>query len=162
MGLSITMEGAMSAFEIRHVPRQDAAVILQSCPPDGISAAMGPALGRVFESVGRAGGVPAGPVFARYLSFSDERIDFECGIVVQAPFAGDGEVHASDLGGCEAAVGVHVGPYETLQETYAAMEAWIAEQGRQPGPVMWEIYLTDPESEPDPARWRTEVVWPVA
>jgi effector-binding domain-containing protein len=34
-------------------------------------------------------------------------------------------------------------------------------QGRRPASTMWEVYLTDPEEEPDPARWRTEVYWPV-
>lgn len=41
------------------------------------------------------------------------------------------------------------------------MQAWIADQGRSPSKVMWEVYLTDPEQEPDASAWRTEVYWPV-
>jgi AraC family transcriptional regulator len=26
---------------------------------------------------------------------------------------------------------------------------------------MWETYLSDPTVEPDPATWRTEIVWPL-
>jgi effector-binding domain-containing protein len=151
----------MSESEIRDVARRDAAVIRLSCPPDAISGAMGSAFGRVFESVGRSGGVPAGPVFARYLAFTDELVDFECGVALLAPYAGNGDVTASEVGGCEAAVGMHVGPYDRLHETYAAMQSWIEAQGRRPAAVMWEVYLTDPEAEPDPGKWRTEVFWPV-
>jgi AraC family transcriptional regulator len=31
-----------------------------------------------------------------------------------------------------------------------------------PAREMWEYYLSDPGTEPDPARWKTLVVWPVA
>jgi effector-binding domain-containing protein len=56
---------------------------------------------------------------------------------------------------------MHVGPYDTLHETYSAMQAWIVSQERRPSSFMWEVYLTDPEQEPDPARWQTEIYWPV-
>jgi hypothetical protein len=26
---------------------------------------------------------------------------------------------------------------------------------------VWETYLSDPDMEPDPATWRTLIVWPV-
>lgn len=55
----------------------------------------------------------------------------------------------------------HVGPYDTLAETYAALMGWIGEQGRTVAGPMWEVYWTDPGTEPDPARWRTEVIIPV-
>jgi len=58
-------------------------------------------------------------------------------------------------------VTVHVGPYDTLSSTYEALQAWIETQGRTPATAMWEVYLTDPDQEPDPSKWRTEVYWPV-
>jgi len=27
---------------------------------------------------------------------------------------------------------------------------------------MWEYYLSDPAAEPDPATWKTLIIWPVA
>jgi hypothetical protein len=27
---------------------------------------------------------------------------------------------------------------------------------------MWEYYLSDPAVEPDPANWKTLIIWPVA
>ena len=151
----------MRQFEIREVPHQHTAVVHLHCRPEAISAAMGESFGKVFAAIGKAGAIPAGPVFARYFDFGREDVDFECGAVVAAPLPGDGEVQAGELGGGEAAVGVHTGPYDTLHETYSAMRAWIAGQGRAPSTVMWEVYLSDPEHEPDPSKWQTEVYWPV-
>ena len=152
----------MSAYEIRQVPRQDTAVVHRHCDVNEISTVMGEAFARVFETVTRAGGVPAGTVFSRYFDFADEMVDFEAGIAVTAPFNGEGDVKASELGGCEAAVTIHVGPYDSLSRTYADLQAWIEAQGRKPGAPMWEVYLTDPDQEPDRSKWRTEVYWPVA
>jgi effector-binding domain-containing protein len=151
----------MPAFEIRPVPRQDTAVIHLRCRPDAISATMGEAFGKVFAAIGQAGATPAGPVFSRYFEFGAGAVDFEVGAAVTAPFTGEGEVHAGELGGGDAAVGLHVGPYDTLPETYSAMQAWIVSQGRRPASSMWEVYLTDPQQAPDPATWQTEVYWPV-
>ena len=66
-----------------------------------------------------------------------------------------------DLPGGSAAVAVHVGPYERLVDTYEALQAWVLEQGFELAWPMWEYYLSDPQSEPDPATWRTRIVWPV-
>jgi effector-binding domain-containing protein len=152
----------MSQFEIRPVPRQHTAVVHLHCRPEDISTTMGGGFGRVFAAIGKAGVVPAGPVFARYFEFSDQSVDFECGVTVAMPFPGEGDVQPGELGGGVAAVGMHIGPYDTLAQTYGQLQAWIASQGRQPGSSMWEVYLTDPEEEPDAARWRTEVYWPVS
>lgn len=151
----------MSDYEIRFVPRQDTAVIHLRCDLAEISTVMGEAFGTVFEAVARAGGAPAGEVFARYFEWAGETIDFECGITVQSPFGGDDVVKASEIGGCEAAVAMHMGPYEELSKTYQALRTWIERQGRRPSSMMWEVYLTDPEQEPDPALWQTEVFQPV-
>ena len=56
---------------------------------------------------------------------------------------------------------MHVGPYDTLHQTYSDMQAWIVSQGRRPSSFMWEVYLTDPQMDPDPAKWRTEIYLPV-
>jgi DNA gyrase inhibitor GyrI len=55
----------------------------------------------------------------------------------------------------------HVGSYHELPRTYARLEAWIDEQGYTRRGAAWEIYWTDPGIEPDPAKWRTQVLWPI-
>jgi AraC family transcriptional regulator len=54
-----------------------------------------------------------------------------------------------------------VGPYEALEGTYAALQAWLDEVGATASGPMWEVYWSDPGAEPDPARWRTELLVPL-
>jgi AraC family transcriptional regulator len=56
---------------------------------------------------------------------------------------------------------VHAGPYDTLQEAYAALETWMESEGLPPAGPPWESYITDPGEHPDPKDWKTEVSWPV-
>jgi AraC family transcriptional regulator len=56
---------------------------------------------------------------------------------------------------------MHGGPYDTLTETYAALERWIEANSARAGGAPWESYITDPADLPDPAEWRTEVYWPL-
>jgi hypothetical protein len=39
------------------------------------------------------------------------------------------------------------------------MEREFDANGLTRGPVMWESYLSDPQSQPDPADWRTRICW---
>ena len=67
-------------------------------------------------------------------------------------------------GSCRGAgrsVQSHVGPYDTMADTYTQLLAWAADNGLELATGMWEVYLSDPSAEPDPATWRTEVFWPV-
>ncbi len=56
---------------------------------------------------------------------------------------------------------VHHGAYEHLGAAWAEFNAWIAAHALQPRPDLWERYLTDPASNPDPSTWRTELNRPL-
>jgi effector-binding domain-containing protein len=56
---------------------------------------------------------------------------------------------------------LHEGGYGELAAVYGRLEAWIAGHGRAPGSGPWESYLNTPVEEPDPAKLRTEVCWPL-
>jgi len=80
---------------------------------------------------------------------------------VSSPVTDVDDVVASSLPGGRVVEAVHVGPYDTLAETYREVEQWMVGQGLRPGAVTWESYLTDPAAQPDPSTWRTLVMWPV-
>ena len=110
----------------------------------------------------RAQGVePASQPFARYHSFG-EVIDLEAGVIVAAPVQPAGEVKPGELPRGPAAIAVHTGSYETLGATHEAMRRWLeANPGQKPNGGPWELYVTDPATEPDPSRWMTEVIYPL-
>jgi effector-binding domain-containing protein len=81
------------------------------------------------------------------------RCDF--GVEVTRTFETVGEVYATETPEGEAAVAVHRGPYNRLNEAYNAIEEWMAVNGRESAGHSWEIY-GDPT--PDPADTETTIV----
>jgi len=127
-----------------------------------IAPTLGEVLPRVFAHA-QAAGIPfAGPPYARYVTMGRGLMTLEGGMPIAVAARGEGEIEAGELPGGLVATATHVGPYETLQDTHAAIEAWIEAEGHEVaegGP--WEVYVTDPGEVPDPRQWRTEVFWPL-
>ncbi len=48
------------------------------------------------------------------------------------------------------------GDYEGLGAAWEEFDAWVAAEGHTPRGDLWERYVVGPESNPDPAAWRTE------
>jgi AraC family transcriptional regulator len=104
---------------------------------------------------------PVGPPFALYHGAPSDTVDAEAGFPVSGTITAVNGVHAGALPACRAVQAMHVGNYDTLHVTYEAVKQKMREEGLQVSDDMWEYYLSDPSSEPDPLTWRTLVVWPV-
>jgi effector-binding domain-containing protein len=104
---------------------------------------------------------PAGPVFSYHLRMDPGFFDFEVGVPVGQPIAPSGRVLAGRLPAVKVARTTYRGPYERLGAAWGEFDAWIAAQGLQKGSTLWECYLTDPSSNPDPATWQTELNRPL-
>ncbi len=105
---------------------------------------------------------PVGPPFGKYYGTPTAVVDVEAGFPVAAAIEPAGDVVPGTLPGGKVVEAIHVGPYDTMETTYAEVERYFTEAKLAPGSVMWESDLTDPEAEPDPAAWRTQICWPIA
>ena len=143
---------------------QPTAVLRETVPMNALREFFGRAYGAVMATSQKQNVQLAGPPFALYRGMPTDVVDVEAGFPVAAPFAssGGGGVIAGSLPGGQALEAMHIGPYESLPETYGAITAKMQADGLTPGDAMWEYYLTDPATEPNPAKWKTLVVWPVA
>ena len=56
---------------------------------------------------------------------------------------------------------VHMGPYDRLPDAHDALHVWLRENARDSAGPQWEVYWTDPGLEPDPSKWKTELMWPI-
>ena len=112
---------------------------------------------------GQRNGLPvAGWPLARYIAMGPGLWTVEAAMPLAVPAPASGEMQPGSLPAGPAAFAVHVGGYDRLPDTHAAIERWIEAQGYQVGGAPWESYVTDPAQHPDPADWRTEVYWPLA
>ena len=148
-------------FELREVAPQATAVIRAEAP----IAEIGAVLAEVFPAIDaflRERGIAAvGRPFTRYLEMGEERASIEAGIGVASTFEGAARIEAGELPGGRVASALHTGPYDQLRFTYEALMAWMAKHGHMPAGAFWEVYVTDPEAEPNAEKWVTEVNMPI-
>jgi effector-binding domain-containing protein len=143
-------------IQIRQLERQDTAFVRATCRWDEIGAVLSGIFAEVTAQISASGAQPTGGAFGRYTPGETE-VGIEAGFTIATPIVSAGRVEAGELPGGEAAVCLHVGPYDAVAAAYEAIETWIREQGREASGAAWEVYLTGPEVQPP----RTEVVFPL-
>ncbi|WP_051664119.1 GyrI-like domain-containing protein [Dyadobacter crusticola] len=114
-----------------------------------------------------------GPDFFLYKSMNEEgELECEAGFPISRTVEGDGMVTAGFFPGGNYASIVYTGDFKDMMQAHVALENWIKEQGLTEkkqvtnGKTQWggrtEFYLVDPELEPDPQKWQTEIVFLLA
>ena len=73
-----------------------------------------------------------------------------------------GRVVVSEVPAARVAVLVHAGGYETIADSYRTLGAWVAHHATPAGQPVREIYVVSFGETDDPARFRTEIHWPLA
>lgn len=143
----------------RVMAAQHTAVVRARLPAADLPGWLPGALCAVDDYLHRVGLAPSGPAFARF-TFLDGDVAVEAGYPAPAEVAGDGWVHPSTLPGGPVAVTTRHAVRDGVDEPLQAVRGWLAARGCAPAGPHWEVYFTDPETEPDPARWRVDVVVP--
>lgn len=127
--------------------------------PQAISSAMGEAFGSLMAYMGRNALSPLGPPRAIYTNFDPEHATF----ILAMPVAAGSVAREADGGqvaplqGGRAMRFVHRGPYREIMRTYGAIQEYLAARGLYKSEAdwarycpMWEEYLNDPETTPEP------------
>jgi effector-binding domain-containing protein len=135
--------------------------------------ALGAHFGEVFGWLGAHGLAPAGPPFWKYNTIDMTRqLDMEVGVPVAAAVEGDATVVSGRLPAGRYATAIHTGHPDGLAAATRQLLDWAAGQG-----LKWdmstgddgehwgcrlEIYLTDPDQEPDMNKWETQLAFRLA
>jgi effector-binding domain-containing protein len=112
----------------------------------------------------------AGPDFFLYKSINLQyELECEVGFPVEAAVAGDEYVQAGSFPAGTYASIIYTGDFKYMQQAHMALQDWIKEKGLKEktdtvdGVACWgsrtEFYLVDPEFEPNPEKWQTEIVF---
>jgi effector-binding domain-containing protein len=123
----------------------------------------------LYQWIGRHGLQPTGMPEAVYFTSPGETPESEAMWELWAPVAAEADAASADESGIgvkpiepqTVASAMHKGPYEQVAPVYAALGAWVTENGyRMVGPPR-ELYYSDPDEVP-PEEYLTEIQLPVA
>ena len=152
----------MTFYEIQPgiADEQPTAVAEATLPVDHIGPWLTKTYGAVAGVLAHQSVQPVGPPFSRFHRFDAGRFAVEAGFPVASVIDASGDVRASSLPGGRVARTMHVGPYDEMEPAYEALASWVRAEGGELVGDAWEIYYSDPQVEPDPKSWRTEIVQP--
>lgn len=156
---------AYTPVHLRDEPAAHTLAVRGLVREDEFAAFLGSAYQELHGLAGRLGVVVSGPSGALYPpEIADETMAVEAYLPLAAPvpLPGDrGPVVLSEVPAAKVAVAVHTGTYDTIDGAYRRLGAWVAEHAEPgTGPVR-EVYLVSWDQTSDPARFRTEIQWPV-
>lgn len=124
-----------------------------------LPSVFGPTFEKVSQLAINAGAKLVGPAYAHYFGAPTEVVDVEIGFGIDSAIRSD-ELTITELPAGRAVVGVHLGPYEKLAESYEQMIPWLA---KRPELVLAEHMFEFYESMPgqDEAEAVTRLVFPL-
>jgi effector-binding domain-containing protein len=152
-------QGMSLSVNLQIVHPRKLAAVRREVAPGAVGSAWRPALDKVWEFIRSHPGLRTdGHNIFLYHHPTQPGAPILCdfGVEVTRTFETAGAVYATETPGGEAAVAVHRGPYDRMNEAHDAIQKWMASNRRESAGHSWEIY-GDPT--PDPADTETTVVY---
>jgi effector-binding domain-containing protein len=149
---------------IATIPETKVITVLDSCYWQDFETKMAGAYGELMTFLGRRRNVQmAGAPYTMYFKWDEEKqfAVFEAGIPVDREIRSSRRVSYKVIPETKAIMSTHYGSYELLGEAYMALEEYIMEFGLEEECCPMEVYITDPETEPDTSQWQTDIYFPI-
>jgi effector-binding domain-containing protein len=146
---------------IKDIPAQPAAVGRAVTDADHLGQVIDRTFTDLFEKLAKTGTAPAAPPFVHYLKTGDQ-LEIELGIPVPGGMDELDGIECSTLPSGRTAVLRYTGPYDGLRDACEQLRDWVVQQEEEPAGTFWENYVTDPRTEPDPAKRITDIYMPLA
>jgi effector-binding domain-containing protein len=150
--------------EVHVVDRPALRVVAKRLPVliEDLGPVLSQAFSEVYTIIGAAEVGTAGPPFVIYHSMpvQGEPLDIEVCAPVAGPLEPRDPWRLEDLPAGLFASRLHVGPYDTIGDTYRAMSAWIPSNGFAVAGPPREVYLSPPSTPP--SQTQTIVEFPVS
>ncbi|MCD4684277.1 MAG: GyrI-like domain-containing protein [Bacteroidales bacterium] len=145
----------------KEVTSFNALVIRTKCTMEEMGDKMGQVFGALMAYTGKIGIQMAGPPFSIWYEYESEVFEFDSGIPVPGKIVGEGDIKSLETYAGKVIHATHTGSYESTQYSWGALQEFITDNGLELNGDPWEVYITDPMSQPDQTKWVTELYWPV-
>ena len=162
--MTITRESAASReveVEVLTLPARPVVGLRERISVPELAGFFDRAVATVLEELFRQGFEPAGPPIVIYRHEESHEFDVTIGFWVEEPHLFADVLVVDQLPAGRVVRALHVGPYETLADTYTVLSRWFGDRQVTTPTMMWEEYLVGPDAVSDPAAYRTRVVYPL-
>ena len=142
---------------------QVALLVHDSAGPKTYSQVLGRAYGELMSFIKSNKLKVAGSPFVIYVKYDTVTMFsvMDIGFPVEKAEKGKGRIRVETLPDQKAVVAQYFGAYEKIGNTYNVLHQYIKENEKVIAGAPREIYITDPMSEKDTAKWETSVAFPV-
>jgi effector-binding domain-containing protein len=148
--------------EIRDMPAVKIVSIRETIELAEIGQKMGEMYGKLLKLIEKEQLEMIDVPIAIYHQFDGVTTDIECGIPVNALTENTGDTFESkEIPASDYVHADHFGDYMKLEKTHSFIQEWMNKRqiDMAGGPI--ERYFTDPQNEPDTAKWHTSVYYPI-
>ncbi len=159
-------------FTIEDKAPQPYAAIRRTLSMEGgeFAAALPECWPQVWAWIDGQGMEPTGRPFIRYLEISmPDALMVDIGIPIPEEVSGSGDIIVETFPAGRYVAGSFFGHFDGLVDANAELQGWAKDTGLNlaggdvGGKEVWasrtEFYVTDPATEPDPAKWQTDLCY---
>lgn len=145
------------------LPGQVALTIRDSAGPGTYSSVMGRAYGEIMSFIQTNKLTISGAPFSIAITWDSVTMNstMDIGIPVEKADKGKGRIRVQDFPEQKVVLAHYFGAYENVVTAYTILEQYLKENDYVVAGAPREIYITDPMTEADTAKWETRVAYPV-
>jgi effector-binding domain-containing protein len=129
---------------------------------DNMGDVMGNSFGKLMEYAGKSSVETGGMPFAIWYQWEDTtKFVYECAIPVLKKVKSEGDIRFFNTYAGKVVTAEHWGDYSTSGNSWAAVMKYVEDNKLEPNGDPYEVYVTDPGTEPNPEKWLTVLYYPV-
>jgi len=157
---ALTLKAAPKVWE-KIVAARVILSIRDTCLPATLGYRLGLIYGKISEVIKNKKITLNGAPFAIYHSCTSKLFDLEAGLPVNAKIQPTGEIICREIPTQRTVMASYWGSYNKTGIVYQSIEKYIKDKRLTMAGAPWEVYVTDPQSESDTAKWQTDIYFPV-
>jgi effector-binding domain-containing protein len=152
-----------SDIKIKQTEKHYAIVIKDSSKCDEVDIMMGKDFGELGKFIGENKIEISGYPFAKAYLWDETANKYvaELGFEIKNKVEGKGNIRCIEIPAAKVVSAIHNGSYESSGFTHMAIDKYIKDNKLTCVGIPMELYITDPEKEPDMTQWQTEIIYPV-
>lgn len=127
-----------------------------------MSQMMGISFGKLMDYMGTKGAQMSGTPFAIWYQWEDtSKFVYDCAVPVSKKINDKGDIRFINTYKGKAASVEHWGDYSTSGNSWEKLMMYVGDNKLEQNGDPWEVYITDPGSEPNPEKWLTVLYCPI-